>query len=108
MEGKNNRTVTVKNIVPENSFICPTCGRKYKSSKSLANHKRVACGRKLSVSLSNCTFPDCPRQFYHKSKMLEHIKDDHKQEMQEQLLNFHTKDEFLNWKEKEERSSYVY
>ena len=61
-----------------------------------------------SVSRSQCLYPHCERLFYHKSKMMTHMEEEHEVQSACSLHSFSSEKEFLDWKEKEEMTNCVY
>ncbi|XP_027238369.2 uncharacterized protein [Penaeus vannamei] len=61
---------------PKLSFKCPRCDREYLYLRSMRTHAKV-CGKKGKLKKSQCISPSCTREYFHKSRLAEHIKKDH-------------------------------
>jgi hypothetical protein len=61
-----------------------------------------------NISKSKCLHPNCEKVFYHKSKMLKHMEEEHQVQSSSSHHSFSSEKEFLDWKEKEEMANSVY
>ncbi|XP_064632844.1 uncharacterized protein LOC135491114 [Lineus longissimus] len=60
------------------------------------------------MTKTECIHPSCKEMFYHKTKMLQHLEEEHGVRCEKSAHNFKTFCEFLEWKEKEEITNFVY
>ncbi|XP_014679533.1 PREDICTED: uncharacterized protein LOC106819405 [Priapulus caudatus] len=61
-----------------------------------------------TMAKTKCIHPSCKEMFYHKTKMLQHLEEEHGVGCEKSAHNFKTFAEFLEWKEKEEITNFVY
>lgn len=84
-----------------------SCGRSYSQEWDLKKHK-LSCHKNLKKG-KNCLFPFCNLIFYHKSQLLAHMKATHNINIQDpEVYEFETIDDFKEWKERLEESTYTY
>lgn len=88
------------------SFACAKCNRYFKSKFNLNRHSKASC---VSVKAKRqCYVPGCSRKFYHEVKLIEHLEIDHLETVKDSKMSFKTMGEFLDWRESEQTSKYVY
>ena len=93
-------------------FKCDDCDRQYVSKASLKKHLQLVHNKELDASLqkatNKCIHPGCQKIFYHRQKMIDHLKEAHDVNCVQEDLVFSTWEEFLMWKEKEEDANFVH
>ena len=93
-------------------FRCEDCDKQYVSKASLKKHLQLIHNKELDVSLqkatNKCIHPGCDHIFYHRQKMIDHLKEAHDVNCVQEDLVFSTWEEFLMWKEKEEDANFVH
>ena len=96
-----------KHVSPTDGHIigikCAACSRVFRDKHNLKVH---SCSRFRRRSA--CIFPDCDKQFYHVTKMLKHVDEDHNGKIDIVNLTFESEALFQCWKEEEELKSYAY
>ncbi|XP_063595250.1 uncharacterized protein LOC134772142 [Penaeus indicus] len=106
----------VKDNVPNDaakSFQCSECRETFTRKTNLKRHhqrkhKDTSMEDDSSVSKSKCLHPTCEKLFYHKSKMMNHMEEEHEVKSSSSQHSFPSEKEFLEWKEKEEITNNVY
>lgn len=58
------------------SFKCPKCDREYSHERSLKSHTHT-CGKRGKLRKTQCIHSACTKEFFHTSRMMEHIAKDH-------------------------------
>ncbi|CAH1271543.1 Hypp4672 [Branchiostoma lanceolatum] len=61
----------------------------------------------MKAKMKTCIQPNCDKVFYHRTKMLKHLEDDHDLILSSSTHRFDTEREFLDWKENEEKDNLV-
>lgn len=93
-------------------FKCDECARPYVTKGALKKHLQLIHNKELDISLqkatSKCIHPGCEKIFYHRQKMIDHLKEAHDVSCVQEDLVFNTWEEFLLWKEKEEDANFVH
>ena len=107
-QGSSKEVKTEKGL----QFKCDDCDRQYVSKASLKKHLQLIHNKELDVSLqkttNKCIHPGCDKIFYHRQKMIDHLKEAHDVNCVQEDLVFSTWEEFLMWKEKEEDANFVH
>lgn len=97
---------------PEVKYKCSECGRPYVTKAALKKHLNVIHGKELETTMqkatSKCIHPGCEKIFYHRQKMIDHLKEEHGVNCVQEDLVFNSWDEFFIWKEKEEDANFVH
>nr|XP_045597436.1 uncharacterized protein LOC123757639 isoform X2 [Procambarus clarkii] len=62
--------------VKDTSFKCPKCDREYSHERSLKSHTHT-CGKRGKLRKTQCLHSACTKEFFHKSRMLQHVRKDH-------------------------------
>lgn len=95
-------------------YHCDQCTSKIKRKDNFKRHymkvhKLVYKDVQVIGNRKNrCIFPGCTKVFYHKTKMVEHLKEKHKIVVNTVTKNFNSMDEFYEWKETEESNNFVW
>ena len=94
----------------DDRFHCPMCTCSYTKRPKLRYHLNKFHGLLLSNNhfSQSCNFPGCEEKFFKKNLMIVHQKNAHNIEFDERTFQFQSLEEFYNWKEHEELSSYFY
>jgi len=97
---------------PKQRHACKECGRQYVTKPALKKHYLLVHKKNYDVPLqkttSKCIHPGCEKMFYHRQKMIDHLKMAHNVNCVQEDLVFSSWDEFLVWKEKEEDANFVH
>ncbi|XP_042237447.1 uncharacterized protein LOC121876440 [Homarus americanus] len=92
----------------ESECRCDNCGNVYSTNKSLKRHLKT-CGNVGSLNKTKCLHPTCDRKFFHITKMIHHLENDHSgMNVNAKEINFTSLDDFKKWKEEEEVNTYSY
>ncbi|XP_042212411.1 uncharacterized protein LOC121859559 isoform X1 [Homarus americanus] len=62
--------------VKDTNFRCPKCDREYSHERSLKSHTQT-CGKRGKLRKQQCIHSSCTKEFFHKSRMMQHVKRDH-------------------------------
>ena len=91
-------------------FHCTECDCSYSRKEKLKQHLQKQHDILMEESFNStvCKHPGCGETFYHKNKLIKHMKIEHKVEIHEKTVLFDSEEEFYSWKEKEELSNHVY
>ncbi|XP_034241085.1 uncharacterized protein LOC117645185 [Thrips palmi] len=93
-------------------FLCHMCSKPFKRSDHLKAHlkKCSSPSKKEHRPRSKCHYPDCGKTFFHKTSLLEHLRDVHPNKDHQDPISksFSSLDDFVTWKEKEEEKTYSY
>ncbi|XP_068231533.1 uncharacterized protein [Palaemon carinicauda] len=82
---------------------CSECSRVFRDKHNLGIHN---CSKNYKKSA--CLYPECDKQFYHVTKMLKHVEEEHDSKINSVCLTFESEDLFQRWKEEEELKSFAY
>ncbi|KAK4304902.1 hypothetical protein Pmani_023169 [Petrolisthes manimaculis] len=58
------------------NYTCAKCGQDYAHERSLRSHLKM-CGKKGTLRRTKCLHSSCNREFFHRTRMIEHLKKDH-------------------------------
>ena len=94
-------------------YKCKQCDTKCSRKDNLKRHMRKKHNQETYEDedvnkKSVCVYPGCLKSFYHKTKLIEHIAQDHLLSCQVENVVFKSMQEFEKWKQQEEASNYVY
>ena len=95
-------------------YHCDQCTSKIKRKDNFKRHymkvhKLVYKDNQVDGNSKNrCIFPGCTEIFYHKSKMVEHLKEKHRIVVNTITKDFSSMEEFYDWKEIEESTNFVW
>ena len=96
----------------EMKYKCDECGRPYVTKAALKKHLQLVHGKEMDSPLqkatSKCIHPGCEKVFYHRQKMIDHLRETHGVNCVQEDLVFNSWEEFLMWKEKEEDANFVH
>ena len=87
-------------------FVCSKCNRNFRSKFNLKRHTKAYCVSEKGKR--NCYASGCTRKFYHELKLIKHLEIDHSESVCDSKMSFQSMSEFLDWKESEQTSKYVY
>lgn len=94
------------------TYKCSECGRPYVSKGALKKHLIVVHGKEMEIAVhsqpSKCINPGCEKVFYHRQKMIDHLREEHGVNCVQEDLVFNSWEEFFVWKEKEEDANFVH
>ncbi|XP_071530041.1 uncharacterized protein [Panulirus ornatus] len=62
--------------IKETSFKCVKCDREYSHERTLKSHTRK-CGKRGKLRKTPCIHSSCTKEFFHKSRMMQHVRKDH-------------------------------
>ena len=102
------------NFYRDGMHHCDQCASKVKRKDNFKRHymkvhKLVYKDSQVDGNSKNrCIFPGCTKVFYHKTKMVEHLKDKHKIVVSTVTKGFNSLDAFYEWKEAEESNNFVW
>ena len=92
--------------LPVPSFSCPKCNVFFSSKFNLMRHQRKCC---CTVKAKRaCYVAGCPVKFYHEINRIKHLEKAHSASVSDNAMSFQNMGEFLDWKEREQASKYVY
>ena len=95
----------------ECKYKCNDCNLPYPTKSALRKHLQTVHskdGLPLQKATSRCIHPDCNEIFYHRQKMIDHLKEVHGVSCVQEDLVFNCWEEFILWKEKEEDANFVH
>ncbi|XP_047136153.1 uncharacterized protein LOC100212263 isoform X1 [Hydra vulgaris] len=95
----------------QSKYRCTDCNLTYPTKSVLRKHLQTVHDKgslPLQKATSRCIHPDCNEIFYHRQKMIDHLKDVHGVSCLQEDLVFNCWDEFILWKEKEEDANFVH
>ncbi|XP_034250809.1 uncharacterized protein LOC117651133 [Thrips palmi] len=112
---KSHKLICSKNpSVVKYNISCESCGTCFARKDNLVRHKKH-CDQQASGSHSRtrhrCLFSKCGAKFWHKTALVNHLKASHEKAskiLPVQNLKFTNWEEFLNWKDEEERRQLSY
>ena len=95
------------------AYLCKLCDKRFSRKDNLKRHMRVKHNVEKYDSedvkkKSICVYPGCTKSFYHKTKLIEHIENDHYITCQTENMIFKSLKDFEKWKEQEEANHYVF
>eukprot|EP00058_Branchiostoma_floridae_P009388 XP_002594876.1 hypothetical protein BRAFLDRAFT_86044 [Branchiostoma floridae] len=92
-------------------FSCTHCDKSFSCKFNLKRHWRDFHKQEYDdphkAKMATCIQPNCDRVFYHRTRMLKHLEDDHNLVLSSSTHRFDTERDFLDWKEREERKNLV-
>ncbi|XP_064100564.1 uncharacterized protein LOC135211233 [Macrobrachium nipponense] len=84
-------------------ITCSECSRVFRDKHNLRLHN---CSKNYKKSA--CLYPECDQQFYHVTRMLKHVEEEHDSKIDSICLTFESEDLFQRWKEEEELKTFAY
>ncbi|XP_019641033.1 PREDICTED: PR domain zinc finger protein 15-like [Branchiostoma belcheri] len=108
-------TVKKTTPAPPNSgavkFSCSLCHKNFTRKNCLKRHwiqvHKQDFDDPHEAKKTSCIHPNCDKVFYHRTRMLKHLEDDHDMRLSSSTHRFDTERDFLDWKEREERNNLV-
>ncbi|XP_057292978.1 uncharacterized protein LOC130621667 isoform X2 [Hydractinia symbiolongicarpus] len=96
----------------EHKYKCDECAKPYVTKAALKKHLQLVHNKEMEGQVqkatSKCIHPGCEKIFYHRQKMIDHLREAHGVKCVQEDLVFNSWDEFLLWKEKEEDANFVH
>ncbi|XP_030843627.1 uncharacterized protein LOC115924911 [Strongylocentrotus purpuratus] len=93
----------------DGKFCCTRCNNLFTQKTNLQRHvRKVHKETTTSNARTSCIRPGCKEMFYHKTKLMQHLEEDHGICLQKSELSFATVEKFLAWKEREESQNFAY
>ena len=95
-------------------YYCDKCPSKIQRKDNfrrhyLKVHKLTLVDKSIQANVKNkCIFPGCDKAFYHKSRMMQHLQDEHQIAVESETKTFDSMGAFYEWKESEETTNFVY
>ena len=115
LEESPEKNIKIEEELKEKSslrFKCDECERPYVTKAALKKHLQLVHNKEyeggLQKATSKCIHPGCDKIFYHRQKMIDHLKEAHDVSCIQEDLVFSSWEEFLMWKEKEEDANFVH
>ena len=90
----------------KSSFTCAVCHTPFRYLHGLKRHA-LRCS-KTKTARRNCYVSGCNLAFYHETKLLAHLRRDHSINVVDHQMSFKSMADFLDWKEKEQESNFIY
>lgn len=106
-------TETFESGQAKKEFSCKECNANFSRKDNLKRHmirthKREHFDEEDVNKKNACIHPGCSKVFYHKTKLIQHIEEEHSVSLQTENIVFKTMQDFLKWKEQEEQNNYVF
>ena len=100
------------NIKEKQTFQCELCNESYTRKVNLKDHQLKKHGivgdENERLTRTKCLYPDCSRDFFHKTKLFEHLEKEHGTQLQSSTHCFNSLAEFQKWKEDVEAEQVVF
>ncbi|KAK3926099.1 Krueppel-like protein 1 [Frankliniella fusca] len=98
--------LSVKNKkISSNPKDCSKCNTSHKSGKEFSSCKPELQNKKLKKGV--CVYEGCSEIFFHRTKMIEHLEKEHFVQVESEVFDFNSFDEFVKWKTQTENDTYT-
>ncbi|XP_072164983.1 uncharacterized protein [Diadema setosum] len=93
----------------DGKYCCSKCDHLFTQKTNLQRHlRKIHKVETTSNARTCCIHPGCHQEFYHKTKLIQHLEEEHGMSTQKSELSFESEDKFFAWKEREESQNYAY
>ena len=100
--------------IQEKPYKCSMCDKAFRRKLHLQNHIKThneaygETGNSCSLNSTSCNYPNCTKSFYHHTKLINHVKENHDLDIKSTEHFFPSMKEFLTWKETQEAETFTY